>query len=281
MIPLMAGIGIVRRRVWGAYGFAVYLLAQILLTPLVLLRAGGAPAGTLVAGGFLLALLTLLFFFAGRSLAAAGAQRGWVLPWIALAMLTTLPLVFLQAFVMPTGSMEDTLLVGDRILVRRFPVPALVRGEVVVFRYPIDRHQIFVKRVVGVAGDHIRISQKILYRNGVAIKEVYAAHKMDYFDSYRDSFPGEPNIELAAPAMEMLRKNVVNGEVVVPEGRYFVLGDNRDQSLDSRYWGFIGAGDVIGKPVLIYESEEQTTEISTGRAAGRKRIRWERFFRLL
>jgi signal peptidase I len=94
---------------------------------------------------------------------------------------------------------------------------------------------------------------------------------LDYEDAYRDNFPSEPNVPLYQPAEEMLRKNVVNGEVVVPPGEYFVLGDNRDQSLDSRYWGFVSAGDLIGSPLLIYDSEEQRSG----------HIRWGRYFRVL
>lgn len=109
-----------------------------------------------------------------------------------------------------------------------------------------------MKRVVGAAGDRIRISDKIVYRNGAALKEPYAIHKASYPDSYRDNIPSESDSPFAAAAQEMVKKNVVNGEVVVPQGKYFVLGDNRDNSLDSRYWGFVDSGDVIGKPLPIW-----------------------------
>src|ERR1039457_3550110 len=145
-----------------------------------------------------------------------------------------------------------------------------------------DRHQTFVKRVIGVPGDRIRISEKVVYRNGTALKEPYACHKTEYQYLYRDNFPSEPNVNLAAPALEMLAKHVVNGEVVVPEGKYFVLGDNRDSSLDSRYWGFVDSGDLIGKPLLIYDSEEQPVDDAmTGMATFPHRVRWGRLFKLL
>jgi signal peptidase I len=90
--------------------------------------------------------------------------------------------------------MEDTLLIGDRILVQRFPKPSLTRGDMIVFVYPIDRRQTFVKRVIGVPGDQIRIIDKTVHRNGAALKEPYAVHKTNYVDSYRDNFPSEPGV---------------------------------------------------------------------------------------
>jgi signal peptidase I len=270
LIPLIAGIGIMRRRAWSAWGLALFVSAQLFPVALVVARTRSRPPGTIGATVLAVALIPL-FFFAGRSLARAGNLRGLAWPWIALAALTTLPVLFVQAYVIPTGAMEDTLLVGDRVLVERFPGPTPARGEMMVFVYPIDRRQTFVKRIIGVPGDRIRISKKMVYRNGAALREPYAVHKLDYEDAYRDNFPTEPNVPLYKPAEEMLAKHVLNGEVVVPAGEYFVMGDNRDQSLDSRYWGFVGAGDLIGKPLIIYDSEEPRTG----------RVRWGRFFKLL
>jgi signal peptidase I len=283
-IPLIAGIGIMRKRVWSAYGFALYLFAQVLLLPLVLFRSGSSTykSAEIIAATVLTAGLAALFLFAGRSLAATGSKRGWAFPWIAVSALLTLPLVFVQAFVMPTGSMENTLLIGDHILVQRFPRAKPVLGDLIVFVYPIDRRQTFVKRVIGVGGDRIRISEKIVYRNGTVLQEPYANHKAEYPDSYRDNFPIEPNSLLVDAAQEMLTKHVVNGEVVVPQGKYFVLGDNRDNSLDSRYWGFVDSGDLIGKPLLIYDSEDQPAEAALkSEPAKPHRRRWDRFFKLL
>jgi signal peptidase I len=283
LIPLVVGIGILRGRVWSAYGFALYELAQLLLVPLVLLRSGGSQKLTgLIAIAALTAVLCLLFLFAGRSLAATGSKRGWAWPWIAVSLLATIPMIFVEPYVMPTGSMEDTLLIGDRLLVQRVPKPPLEPGGMIVFVYPIDRRQTFIKRVIGVPGDHIRISKKIAYRNGTALQEPYALHKTSYEDAYRDNFPSEPNVHLAAPALEMLAKDVVNGEVVVPEGKYFVLGDSRDDSFDSRYWGFVDSGDLIGKPLLIYDSEEQpVADVVSGAITWPHKVRWGRLFKLL
>lgn len=224
----------------------------------------------------LCAVLILLFFFAGRSLAAANANRGWAWPWIGVAAFLSLPLIFFQAFVIPTGAMENTLLTGDRILVQRLPKLKPQRGDIVAFVYPVDRTESLVKRIIGTPGDRIRIASKVVYRNGVALQEPYAVHKTGYFEPYRDNFPsGTPSARLEQSALEMLRDNVVSGEVIVPQGRYFLLGDNRDNSWDSRYWGFVSAGDLLGKPVLIYDSEEAS------QGGERPRVRWNRLFRLL
>ena len=133
--------------------------------------------------------------------------------------------------------MEDTLLVGDSVLVQRWPKPVGVRGDVIVFPHPLDPHEDYVKRIVGVSGDRLRIANKILYRNGAPVIESYAIHKATYVDYYRDNFPSQPNTPLQLPAQDMLASHVVNNEVVVPTGKYFVLGDNRDDSLDKQlFW---------------------------------------------
>jgi hypothetical protein len=138
LIPLTAGIGIVRKRVWSAYGFAVFLLSQLVVAFLLIARKPGAASDlpTLVAGIVLGLLLSALLFAAGRSMGKDGAPRGHATPWIVLAALATLPAFFIQAFVIPTGSMEDTLLIGDRVIVQRFPRPKVARGELIVLASP-------------------------------------------------------------------------------------------------------------------------------------------------
>ena len=205
---------------------------------------------------------------------AAEPPRGFIAEWtvtIILLLFGTTTLV--QAFVIPTGSMEDTLLVGDHLLVDKLsfapagsvtahllPYEPVKRGDIIVFRYPVDIKQTFVKRVMGVAGDRIRLENKKVWLNGHLLNEPYVVHKLDYIDSYRDNFPTDPNTPLYPPAQAMLEHNVKNGEVVVPEGFYFAMGDNRDQSLDSRYWGFVPRENIIGKPLIIYWSYDASTE---------------------
>ncbi len=283
LIPLMAGIGILRRRVWSAYGFALYQFSQGVMAAVLLLVGGSQPnaSGLAISIAFSI-VLGGLFLLAGRSLAASGAARGWALPWFAVAAVCTLPLLFLQTFVIPTGAMEPTLLVGDRLFARRFPKPAVSQGDMIVFIYPVDRKQTFVKRVIGMPGDRIRLVHKAVYRNGVLLQEPYAVHRTDYEDLYRDDFPAESNVRLPPQALDMLARHVTGAEVIVPDGSYFVLGDNRDVSLDSRYWGFVSSADVIGKPLMIYDSQIQSAEeIAQPLTLARHPIRWERLFHLL
>lgn len=200
--------------------------------------------------------------------------RGTIAEWtvtIILLLFGTTTLV--QAFVIPTGSMEDTLLIGDHLLVDKLayapegpvskyllPYTPIQRGDIIVFRYPSDIRQTYVKRVVGVPGDRIRLVDKQVYLNGKVLSEPYKYHKQDYIDSYRDNFPGAPNTRITEEAQRMLEENVVNGEVVVPPGRYFAMGDNRDSSFDSRFFGYVPRANIIGKPLIIYWSYDAPTD---------------------
>jgi signal peptidase I len=183
-------------------------------------------------------------------------------------------------YVLPSSSMEDTLLPGDRILVEKIGA-RLGRepkfGDIVVHRYPLNRAETFIKRIEGVPGDRLRIVNKQLYRNGAAVAEQHVKHITSYVDTYRDNFPSTPNMPLSPEAVEMLRDHVQGGEVVVPKGQYFVLGDNRDDSLDSRYFGFISKSDIIGRPLLVYLSIESDSSQSPPVT----KIRWKRFFKSL
>jgi signal peptidase I len=172
-------------------------------------------------------------------------------------------LVCFPLFVMPSASMEKTLLVGDHIVVNR--IGTLLgrlpqRGDVMAFRYPPNPREDSVKRIVGIPGDRLRIRDGSLYRNGVEVQEPYVQHITSFIDAYRDNFPGGRDSGWHGPgseaAAEMIEHHVRDGELVVPEGKYFVLGDNRDDSLDSRYWGFIQRSDMIGRPVFIYGSPD-------------------------
>ena len=208
----------------------------------------------------------------------APAGRGFIAEWtvtIILLLFGTTSLV--QAFVIPTGSMEDTLLIGDHLLVDKLsyappgpvskyilPYTELKRGDIIVFRYPMDIKQTFVKRCIGLPGDHIRLIDKQLILNGKAVREPYVYHKTQYIESYRDNFPNEPNVHVETTAQDMLLNHVKNGEVIVPPGCYFAMGDNRDSSLDSRYWGFVPRVNIIGKPLLVYWSYDASTQALIG-----------------
>jgi signal peptidase I len=219
--------------------------------------------------------------------AKAEPPRGAIAEWtvtILLLLFGTTTLV--QAFVIPTASMEDTLLIGDHLLVDKLayspPGPASKyllpyeeprHGDIIVFRYPADITQTFVKRVIGVPGDHLKIINQVIYRNGTPLKEPYVYHKSGIMDSYRDNFPSEPPPYTYDPARDpllrdMLERHVSNAEVIVPANSYFAMGDNRDNSLDSRYWGFVPRDNIIGKPLLIYWSFAATTEELTDASAG-------------
>jgi signal peptidase I len=173
-----------------------------------------------------------------------------------------------QPFQIPSGSMEPTLRIGDFLLVDKqlvtmpgpLPRTNIQHGDIIVFHYPIDPALLLVKRVIGVPGDRIRLRAGLVFRNGQPLEESYAVYRPGPPDGFRDNFPrmvsAEPGID-SRWWIEM-RGRIDNGELVVPPGRYFVLGDNRNNSEDSRYWGFVPASAVVGKPFVIYFSVRQT-----------------------
>ena len=177
-----------------------------------------------------------------------------------------------QAFQIPSESMENTLLIGDYLLVDKLhfgsassagwilPYHKVRHGDIVVFHYPLDPSIHFVKRVIGIPGDHIRLIDKQLYVNGVAMVEPYVRHFRPHDSSpdvmFRDDFP---RLDHAVDGLNgawwlEMKKLVEDGQLIVPEGNYFVMGDNRDDSLDSRYWGFVDRDAIMGRPFLIYWS---------------------------
>jgi len=200
--------------------------------------------------------------------------RGFIAEWsVTILLLLFGTTTLLQAFVVPTGSMEDTVLIGDHMFVDKLsyapqgpvskyllPYTPVKRGDIVVFRYPVNIRENYIKRVIGVPGDHIKLVDKQLYLNGKKANEPYVVHKTAYIDSYRDNFPSAPNAMLYPGAQKMLEENVQNGELVVPPDHYFVMGDNRDNSLDSRYWGFVPRANIVGKPFIIFWSYDAPTE---------------------
>jgi signal peptidase I len=158
-----------------------------------------------------------------------------------------------QAYKIPSGSMKPTLLIGDHILVSKFnygiklpfirstliPVGSPKRSDIVVFIYPEDRSKDFIKRLVGLPGDTVEVRDKQIILNGQPWKENHGVHS--------DS--------LVIPGAVQPRDNF--GPVKVPEGKLFVMGDNRDESYDSRFWGFVDMKDVLGKALIIYWSWNQ------------------------
>jgi signal peptidase I len=262
IVPLCAGVGILRKRVWSAYGFATWSFAQLALIPIILIRPGFSTAGArqIAFNSIGSLLIGFLFLAAGRALAASGAARGRALPWIVVAALSVVPFFFIQTFEIPGSSMEGTLLPGDRIFAQEFPLRPPERGKMAIFLSPQDHKIDLVKRVIAIPGDHIRISRKVVILNGTALDEKYVFHKAIDPDFYPDDFPNDSSLPGCQEGHEMLSQQVVNGEIVVPAGKYFVLGDNRDDSLDSRCWGFVSSSDIIGKPLMIYDSMELTPE---------------------
>jgi signal peptidase I len=182
----------------------------------------------------------------------------------------------MQSFVIPSSSMEDTLLIGDHLFVDRMapaakasytgpvlPYRNVRRGNIVVFIHP--DHEKYpgtyvVKRIMGVPGDRIHLRDGVVYRNGERLNEPYLKPKSGEFDEYREyreQFPavspaGVPGISYYWPLK--LRENIQGEDLVVPPGNYFGMGDNREASLDSRYWGFIPQENIVGRPLFIYWS---------------------------
>jgi signal peptidase I len=209
-----------------------------------------------------------------RHMKVKSAVRGFIAEWV----VTGVVLLFgtttvLQAFVIPTGSMENTLLVGDHVFVDKLvysPSDALTkhllpyrdveRGDVIVFRYPPDIRKTYVKRAIGVPGDRIHLDNKRLVLNGKPMDEPYVVHLQGTVD-YRDNFPSSTPVGLVSPrADDMLANHVVNGELAVPPGFIFAMGDNRDNSEDSRFWGLVPRENIIGTPFLIYWSYDAPTQ---------------------
>ncbi len=171
--------------------------------------------------------------------------------WVAILLALALKAVLLQPFTIPSGSMEDTLLVGDYILVKKYEygysvwnsTPRFLQfkkpqnREILVFVYPGDHTKDFVKRCIGIPGDVIEYKKKELYVNGIKQVEPYVKHidptyepPGDYFNGKRDNF----------------------GPVTVESGHYFMMGDNRDNSMDSRYWGQLDEKLIKGRAWAIY-----------------------------
>ena len=160
-----------------------------------------------------------------------------------------------QAFKIPTGSMEPNLLVGDHLLVNKFafaptlsgveravlPIRPVERGEVLVFKFPEEPERDFIKRVIGLPGETLELRNQVIYINGAPLVEPYAHYQL----------PPAGQMATGGENGDVRRKY---GPVTIPEGHYFMMGDNRDDSQDSRYWGFLPAAYVKGRALFIYWS---------------------------
>jgi signal peptidase I len=172
-----------------------------------------------------------------------------------------------QPFRIPSGSMEPTLKVGDFLLVDKqsygpsggldrlvLPPARVRRGDLVVFHYPVDARLHLVKRVVGLPGDRIRMRGGRVLVNGRMLREPYAFYSASRPNGFRDEFPSmltaDPDVDLRW--WIELRRSIYNEDVIVPPNEYFVLGDNRNDSEDSRYWGFVPRSAMVGRPLLVY-----------------------------
>jgi signal peptidase I len=206
------------------------------------------------------------------------AQRSSVAEWaITILVLLFATSTIAQPFVIPTASMHNTLLTGDHLIVDKLayappgavskhllPYEDVKRGDIIVFRHPTLVSVDYVKRCIGLPGDHLKLVDKQVFINGKPLYEPYVIHQEDS-SSYRDNFPrGEPEYtsdpKMAERAHAMLQDDVVNGELVIPPEFYFAMGDNRDDSLDSRYWGLVPRDNIEGKPLVIFWSYDANTE---------------------
>jgi signal peptidase I len=213
----------------------------------------------------------------------------------------------LQPLLIPSESMERTLLVGDFLLFnkqvyapsskmssRLMPYRPVERGDIIVFHHP--KPPLLVKRVIGLPGDHLRIEDGRVFVNGVPLDEPYAAFEPAPPNDFRDNFPAkvytDPQVD--PDWWRQMQSLTRNGELVVPRGEYFVLGDNRNHSSDSRYWGFVPRQAIVARPLVIYFSLTRPSSTDVQQAAddrlGHERelavrlagfARWRRIFQVV
>jgi len=180
-----------------------------------------------------------------------------------------------QAFKIPTGSMENNLLIGDHLLVNKFvfapaatalertllPIDPVRRGDILVFKYPEDPERDFIKRVIGLPGEMLEVRNKKVYINGKPLEEAY----VHFLFPPEERAPGDVSFDFS--------EKRDYGPVTVPDGQYFMMGDNRDNSEDSRYWGFMPAEYIKGKALFVYFSFADSAD---GGDSGLLGVRWGR-----
>ena len=225
---------------------------------------------------------------AGRGVTWGTLARDWLKSVVvALAIFLVVRAFVVEAFKIPTSSMENTLLVGDFLLVNKAVYSGRVpgtnlelglgrdpeRGDVVVFHPPHDPDRNYVKRVVGLPLDTLEMRDKGLFLNGAPLQEPYARHVDERGDTEHPAMDWQSNHLIAAPPPEYQPTRDNWGPLVVPQDHYFVLGDNRDNSEDSRYWGFVPRTQIRGQPWLVYYSQ---APLGATRTPWYKRVRWGR-----
>ena len=208
-----------------------------------------------------------------------------------LARLTVLALFvitfLLQPSQIPSSSMEPTLLVGDYLLVNKqvfapagrwhwlLPYRDPRLDDIIVFHYPVDTRELLVKRVVAGPGDRIHLHNGQVIRNDARVVEPFTKYTPGERSAYRDEFP---TLERADPSVEALwwmelRQSMRAGQLPVPAGRYFAMGDNRNNSQDSRFWGFVPRSSVVGEPLLVYLSVDRSADTPRGHLRGERTLR--------
>lgn len=205
---------------------------------------------------------------------------------VAFALFLVVRAVGVEAFKIPTASMEGTLQVGDFLLVNKaaygaeipgtgWHLPAMReprRGDVVVFNPPHEPNKNYVKRLVGLPGDTLAMSDKVLTVNGAELEEPYARYVDPRGDAMHPNMKWQAGHLIASPS-DYVPSRDTWGPLVVPTGSFFMLGDNRDNSEDSRYWGFVPREAIRGQPWLIYYSFDPTAD---GGAPWLSAVRWSR-----
>ncbi|HTX42083.1 MAG TPA: signal peptidase I [Acidobacteriaceae bacterium] len=213
-----------------------------------------------------------------------------------------------QPFRIPSESMEHTLLVGDFLLVNKIvyappgpwswllPYRSVHRGDVIVFHYPLNPPEHVVKRVIALPGDAVHLQDGLAWVNGVSVPEPYVVFEPAYPDSFRDDFPTQRYTDPGVDPRwwQQMQNDVREGDLYVPPGMYFVLGDNRNFSRDSRYWGFVPHEDLVGRPFIIYFSLREPSQTDLAQDADdrlgqktdlldriRNFARWDRCLRVI